>query len=100
MVIYSGHQNAHSGYLGMIAGIAAFIAGAVMLLLSGLGLMHARRTSPATEILSGHPAHARTPGTASSPLSDQRSDRQPADDALVAATPAAHLASPSDHELS
>jgi hypothetical protein len=29
-----------------------------MLVLSGLGLMHARRTSPATEILSGPPARA------------------------------------------
>ena len=38
--------------MGTIAGIAAigaFIAAAVMLLLSGLGLMHARRTSPAAE---------------------------------------------------
>src|SRR5689334_1312121 len=55
-----------SGTMGMIAGIAAiaaFIAGAVMLVLSGLGLMHARRTSPATEILSGHPAHTPAPGT-------------------------------------
>ena len=44
----------------MIAGIAAigaFIAAAVMLVLSGLGLVHARRTSPATEILSGQPAN-------------------------------------------
>src|SRR5579871_5389545 len=57
--------NAYAfGTMGMIAGIAAiaaFIAAAVMLLLSGLGLMHARRTSPATEILSGHPANGRTP---------------------------------------
>ena len=69
--------NAYAfGTMGMIAGIAAiaaFIAAAVMLLLSGLGLMHARRVSPTTEILSGHPAHART--------------KQPADDGLVAATP-------------
>ena len=65
--------NAYAfGTMGMIAGIAAiaaFIAGAVMLVLSGLGLMHARRTSPATEILSG-PRHAHLPRpapTASSP---------------------------------
>ena len=62
--------NAYAfGTMGMIAGIAAiaaFIAGAVMLVLSGLGLMHARRTSPATEILSGHPAH--TPGPGTSPV--------------------------------
>jgi hypothetical protein len=55
--------NAYAfGTMGMIAGIAevaAFIAGTVMLLLGSLGLIHARRTSPATEILSGHPAHTR-----------------------------------------
>jgi hypothetical protein len=53
--------------MGMIAGIAAiaaFIAGAVMLVLSGLGLMHARRTSPATEILSGPSAHTPSPARA------------------------------------
>ena len=51
--------------MGMIAGIAAiaaFIAAAVMLLLGGLGLMHARRTSPDTDILTGHPAPAAAPG--------------------------------------
>ena len=36
----------------------------VMLILGGLGLMHARRTSPATDILSGHPGPAPAPGTA------------------------------------
>ena len=63
--------NAYAfGTMGMIAGIAAigaFIAAAVMLVLSGLGLMHARRIAPATEILSGHPANGRTPVSASSP---------------------------------
>ena len=57
--------NAYAfGTMGMIAGIAAiaaFIAAAVILILSGLGLMHARRTSPAAEILSGHPAHVQAP---------------------------------------
>jgi hypothetical protein len=33
-----------------------------MLILGGLGLMHARRVAPDTEILSGHPAQARDPG--------------------------------------
>jgi hypothetical protein len=64
--------NAYAfGTMGMIAGIAAtaaFIAAAVMLILSGLGLMHARRTSAAAEILSGHhPAPEGTPVTASTP---------------------------------
>ena len=38
-----------------------------MLILGGLGLVHARRVSPAAEILGGHPAHARTPDPASAP---------------------------------
>ena len=63
--------NAYAfGTMGMIAGIAAiaaFIAGAVMLVLSGLGLMHARRVSPAAEFLSGPPAPEPTPVPASSP---------------------------------
>jgi hypothetical protein len=65
--------NAYAfGTMGTIAGIAAigaFIAAAVMLILSGLGLRHARRTSPDTEILSGHPAHtpALATATASAP---------------------------------
>src|ERR1700729_3141913 len=50
--------NAYAfGTMGTIAGIAAiaaFIAAAVMLVLGGLGLMHARRTSPDTNILNGH----------------------------------------------
>ncbi len=58
--------NAYAfGTMGVIAGIAAigaFIAAAVMLLLGGLGLMHARRTGPDTDILSGHPAPAPAPG--------------------------------------
>jgi hypothetical protein len=60
--------NAYAfGTMGTIAGIAAigaFIAAAVMLILGGLGLMHARRVTPGTEILVRHPAHARDPGTA------------------------------------
>jgi len=60
--------NAYAfGTMGTIAGIAAiaaFIAAFVMLILGGLGLMHARRTSPTTDILDGHPAHAPDPRTA------------------------------------
>jgi hypothetical protein len=58
--------NAYAfGTMGMIAGIAAiaaFIAAAVMLVLGGLGLMHAGRTSPDINILSGHPAPVPAPG--------------------------------------
>ena len=79
--------NAYAfGTMGMIAGIAAiaaFIAAAVMLILGGLGLMHARRTSPATEILSGHPAHISGPGT--SPA--RANGRQPSNADLAAAVP-------------
>ena len=58
--------NAYAfGTMGTIAGIAAiaaFIAAAVMLILSGLGLMHARRTTPGTEILPGRgPRSVTTP---------------------------------------
>jgi hypothetical protein len=58
--------NAYAfGTMGTIAGIAAiaaFIAAAVMLILGGLGLMHARRTSPAAELLPG--PHEATPVSA------------------------------------
>jgi hypothetical protein len=51
--------NAYAfGTMGVIAGIAAiaaFIAALVMLILGGLGLAHARRVAPSTEILAGHP---------------------------------------------
>ena len=55
--------NAYAfGTMGTIAGIAAvaaFIAAAVMLVLSGLGLWHSRRVSPATEVMTGQ--HERIP---------------------------------------
>ena len=44
------------GNIAGIAAIAAFIGAAVMLILGGLGLVHARRTSYATEILAGQSA--------------------------------------------
>jgi hypothetical protein len=63
--------NAYAfGTMGTIAGIAAiaaFIAAAVMLILSGLGLAHARRVTAGTEILTGHPADARDPDTIPGP---------------------------------
>jgi hypothetical protein len=83
--------NAYAfGTMGTIAGIAAigaFIAAAVMLVLSGLGLLHARRVSPDAEIFSAHPVHARTPAAASSPQSAYPSNQLDADDGLVAASP-------------
>ena len=80
--------NAYAfGTMGMIAGIAAiaaFIAALVMLILGGLGLMHARRVSPAADILSGHPAHAVDPVT--SPLQDTPvSAQQPSEEDLFTA---------------
>lgn len=50
--------NAYAfGTMGTIAGIAAicaFVSGAVMLILGGLGLWHSRRVPPTKEILDGH----------------------------------------------
>src|SRR5580704_10203561 len=83
--------NAYAfGTMGTIAGIAAiaaFIAGAVMLVLSGLGLVHARRVAPEAEILSGHPVLARTPATASSSQSAHPSNHLSTGNGLVAASP-------------
>ena len=63
--------NAYAfGTMGTIAGIAAiaaFIAAAVMLVLGGLGLMHARRTSPDTDILNRRTARTPAPDTAPVP---------------------------------
>jgi hypothetical protein len=59
--------NAYAfGTMGTIAGIAAiaaFIAAGVMLLLSGLGLMHSRRTAPTAELLPEHIATGPVPVT-------------------------------------
>jgi hypothetical protein len=59
--------NAYAfGTMGTIAGIAAiaaFVAAAVMLILGGLGLMHARRASPDTDILNSHTTRTPHPDT-------------------------------------
>jgi hypothetical protein len=78
--------NAYAfGTIGMIAGIAAiaaFVAAAVMLVLGGLGLLHARRTSPDTDILAGHPG----PG-GDAARNGHSADRE-LDDSRLATTPA------------
>src|SRR5580698_2779555 len=81
--------NAYAfGTMGMIAGIAAiaaFIAAAVMLLLSGLGLMHARRTDPDTEILPGRPGRGQHSVTA--PAGNTHNGNQPPADDLIGTVP-------------
>jgi hypothetical protein len=51
------------GTIAGIAAIASFIAAAVMLMLGGLGLVHARRTSPETDILAGRTGSGTTAAT-------------------------------------
>lgn len=67
--------NAYAfGTMGVIAGIAAiaaFIAAAVMLLLSGLGLLHARRVTPAAEMFAGRRDRKVTPGTPEDPATPE-----------------------------
>jgi hypothetical protein len=97
-----GLLNAYAfATMGMIAGIcaiAAFIADAVMLMLSGPGLMHARRFSPAAGILAAiPPAHG--PGLRIIPQSAHASNQQPADDGFAAGAPTAHPAALRDHGL-
>jgi len=79
--------NAYAfGTMGVIAGIAAiaaFIAGAVMLLLGGLGLLHARRVAPGTEMFAGRRTHAGTSGASpatrtSADLASGPDEHQPA----------------------
>jgi hypothetical protein len=60
--------NAYAfGKMGTIAGIAAIVAfagAAMMLLLSGLGLLHLRRTSSDVDLMPGLGAHAPAPAEA------------------------------------
>ena len=51
--LLNAYAFATMGTIAGICAIAAFIAGAVTLMLSGPGLMHARRFSPAAGILGG-----------------------------------------------
>jgi hypothetical protein len=75
--------NAYAfGTMGTIAGIAAigaFIAALVMLILGGLGLAHARRVSPAADMLPGHPR-------------PRSGSQQPSDNGLVTAAPGSSAA--------
>jgi hypothetical protein len=87
--------NAYAfGTMGTIAGIAAiaaFIAAAVMLVLGGLGLIHARRTSPDTDILTSRTAHTPEPGTAPVPATLNGATASPT------LHPSARPATPPDH---
>ena len=67
-LLLNAYAFATMGTIAGIAAIAAFIAAAVMLILSGLGLIHARRVSPAADILTRHSGSARSsiPDSASS----------------------------------
>ena len=91
--------NAYAfGTMGTIAGIAAiaaFIAALIMLILSGLGLAHARRTSPATDILPGTPARApRHDDPAAGPAVTQSGDQEPSHNGFVTAAPGSSSAPP------
>jgi hypothetical protein len=59
-LLLNAYAFATMGMIAGIAAIAAFIAAAVMLILGGLGLMHARRVSPSADILAGHPVERLT----------------------------------------
>jgi hypothetical protein len=81
--------NAYAfGTMGMIAGIAAiaaFIAAAVMLVLSGFGLIHARRTATDAEILPGRPGRGQH--AVSTPAAATRNGSQPGPDDLIGTAP-------------
>ena len=81
--------NAYAfGTMGTIAGIAAiaaFIAAAIMFLLSGFGLFHARRTAPETEIRPGRPGRGSHSVTA--PAGVTHNGSQPPADDLIGTVP-------------
>ncbi len=79
-----------AGTLACIAAIGAFIAAAVMLLLSGFGLIHARRTAPETEILPGRAGHGSH--SATTPVATTSNGSQPPADDLIGTTPGAPAA--------
>jgi hypothetical protein len=45
------------GQIALYAAIVAFVGAALMILLAGLGFLHARRVNPATEVLPKHTRH-------------------------------------------
>jgi hypothetical protein len=71
---------------GIMGPIAAIIAALVMLILGGLGLIHARRVSLAADILSPRPAHAPAPGTLM-PQTTHTGNQLPNGDILAGAEP-------------
>ena len=62
-LLLNAYAFATMGTIAGIAAIAAFIAAAVMLILGALGLMHARRTAPDTEVLTRHSGRGTSPAT-------------------------------------
>ena len=60
-LLLNAYAFATMGTIAGIAAIAAFIAAAVMLVLGALGLLHARRVSPDTDILTRHSARGTGP---------------------------------------
>lgn len=50
------------GQIMLISAIVAFVGAGLMLILSGLGLLHGRRTAPESELFGRHPAPKATAG--------------------------------------
>jgi hypothetical protein len=74
-LLLNAYAFATMGMIAGIAAIAAFIAAAVMLILGGLGLMHARRVSPSADILTGHLTHERLTSPVPAAATTANSDR-------------------------
>jgi hypothetical protein len=57
-MLLNAYAFAKMGQIAFVAAIGSFVAAAVMLLLSGLGLRHLRRVAPETEVLPKLGGHA------------------------------------------
>jgi hypothetical protein len=67
-LLLNAYAFATMGTIAGIAAIAAYIGAMVMLILGALGLIHARRVSPGTEILAGRPAGTKPSHPATVPV--------------------------------